>query len=163
MIQTEIINEGWDAASGWTAWIEQAVASAIAASGIALPRAQLPVELCIRLTSDEAVQALNRDYRGKDMPTNVLSFPMLDAEELAQLPSVSQDVLLGDIILAQTVCAREAAVRGLDVKDHATHLIIHGVLHLLGFDHIEDDEAEAMESLERRVLLELGLHDPYED
>ncbi len=164
MISTETVNEGWTIAPGWPEQIDQAVAACFAAARISLPaNAEVPVEICIRLTSDAEVHALNRDYRGKDAPTNVLSFPMCDAGEIAALAQAQQDVLLGDIVLAQTVCTVEAEARNIPVHHHATHLIVHGVLHLLGFDHIEDGEAEAMESLEARVLLELGLHDPYAD
>ena len=121
------------------------------------------IELAIRLTDDEEVRALNRDYRGKDKPTNVLSFPMIQPDLLDTVTQNSDDgeVLLGDIVLARGVCVAEAAERGVAPAEHATHLIVHGCLHLLGHDHQDDGEAEAMEAIERAVMAELGLHDPY--
>jgi probable rRNA maturation factor len=121
------------------------------------------IEVSVRLTSDEEVHALNRDYRQKDKPTNVLSFPMIQPDLLASVAQNSDDgeVLLGDIVLAHGVCAAEAAERGVTVEAHAQHLIVHGMLHLLGHDHMNDAEAEAMEAIERDALSALGLHDPY--
>jgi probable rRNA maturation factor len=121
------------------------------------------IEIAVRLTSDDEVQTLNRDYRHKDKPTNVLSFPMIQPDLLEAVTQNSDDgeVILGDIVLAYHVCAAEAAERGVSVEDHATHLIVHGVLHLLGYDHMEDAAAEAMEDMERAALASLGLHDPY--
>ena len=121
------------------------------------------VEISVRLTTDDEVHALNRQYRGKDKPTNVLSFPMVQADLLETISQNSDDgeVLLGDIVLAHGVCAAEAAERGISVEDHATHLMVHGVLHLLGYDHTDDAEGEAMEAIERDALASLGLPDPY--
>ena len=121
------------------------------------------VEVSVRLTSDAEVHALNRDYRHKDRPTNVLSFPMVQPDLLNTVTANSDDgeVLLGDIVLAHDVCAAEAAERGVTVADHARHLIVHGMLHLLGHDHMNDAEAEAMEAIERDAMAALGLHDPY--
>ena len=121
------------------------------------------IEVAVRLTSDDEVHALNRQYRHKDKPTNVLSFPMVQPDLLDAVTQGSDDgeVLLGDIVLAHGVCAAEAAEKGIPVTDHATHLIVHGVLHLLGHDHGDDAEAEAMEGLERDALTSLGIADPY--
>jgi probable rRNA maturation factor len=121
------------------------------------------VEISVRLASDAEVHALNREYRGKDKPTNVLSFPMIQPDLLDTVSQNSDDgeVLLGDIVLAHGVCAAEAAERGVSLTDHATHLLVHGTLHLLGYDHAQDGEAEAMEAIERDAMAELGLHDPY--
>jgi probable rRNA maturation factor len=121
------------------------------------------IEVAVRLTSDDEVRTLNAQYRGKDKPTNVLSFPMVQPDLLETVTQNSDDgeVILGDIVLAHGVCAAEAAERGVSVEDHATHLIVHGVLHLLGYDHMGDAEAEAMEDMERAALAHLGLHDPY--
>ena len=164
MIETECQIEGWDAATDWQALATKAVAAAIAASPHgALAALDVAVEVAVRFTSDDAVKALNRDYRHKDQPTNVLSFPMI-APDLIDTVSNSDDgeILLGDIVLARGVCMAEAGTRSVSVADHATHLIVHGTLHLLGYDHMEDAQAEAMESLERDVMASLGLHDPYE-
>jgi probable rRNA maturation factor len=125
--------------------------------------APVAVEISVRLTTDDEVHTLNRQYRDKDKPTNVLSFPMVQPDLLDTVTQNSDDgeVLLGDIVLAHGVCASEAAARGIAVETHATHLIVHGVLHLLGYDHIDDHEAEAMEGLEIQALASLGIADPY--
>lgn len=121
------------------------------------------IEVAVRLTSDDEVHALNKQYRHKDKPTNVLSFPMVQPDLLESVTQNSDDgeVILGDIVLAHGVCAGEAEERDIAVADHAAHLIVHGVLHLLGYDHMDDAEAEAMEDMERAALASLGLHDPY--
>lgn len=128
-----------------------------------LATAPVIVELSLRLTSDEEVHVLNRQYRQKDKPTNVLSFPMIQPDLLDTVTANSDDgeVLLGDIVLAHGVCAAEADERGIAVETHATHLIVHGVLHLLGYDHIDDREAEVMEDIEVRALSSLGIANPY--
>ena len=149
------------------AW-EGLAARACEAAIRATPQAELAVsdtlvEISVRLTSDEEVHQLNRQYRGKDKPTNVLSFPMVQADLLESVGQNSDDgeLLLGDIVLAHGVCAAEAAEKGVSLEAHATHLIVHGTLHLLGYDHQGSGEAEHMESLERDVMARLGLHDPY--
>jgi probable rRNA maturation factor len=121
------------------------------------------IEVAVRLTSDDEVRTLNHQYRQKDKPTNVLSFPMIQPDLLESVTQNSDDgeVILGDIVLARGVCEREAEERGISVADHAAHLIVHGTLHLLGYDHQGDAEAEAMEEMERAALADLGLHDPY--
>jgi probable rRNA maturation factor len=121
------------------------------------------IEIAVRLTSDDEVRTLNHQYRHKDKPTNVLSFPMVQPDLLETVTQNSDDgeVILGDIVLAHGVCVAEALERQVSVEDHAAHLIVHGTLHLLGYDHQGDAEAEAMEEMERAALRELGLHDPY--
>ena len=121
------------------------------------------VEVSVRLAPDAEVHALNKQYRGQDKPTNVLSFPMIQPDLLETVAQNSDDgeLLLGDIVLAHGVCAREAADRGIALADHAAHLVVHGMLHLLGYDHGSDEEAERMERIERDALSSLGLPDPY--
>ncbi len=115
-------------------------------------------------TSDAEVHALNREWRSRDKPTNVLSFPMLERGELEALAPEGPPEMLGDIALAYETCAREAAEKGVTLEAHATHLIVHGLLHLAGHDHVDSDEqAEAMEALETRILAKLGIADPYGD
>ncbi len=120
-------------------------------------------ELCVVLGDDKLVQALNRTYRGKDAPTNVLSFPSMEMPGMAGgeplLPEES--ALLGDVVLARETIAREAVEQHKSLSDHLSHLVVHGVLHLLGHDHMEDEEAEEMEALERDILEDLGIADPY--
>jgi len=108
--------------------------------------------LAVLLTGDAEIRRLNRDFRHKDKPTNVLSFPA------AALPG---EALLGDIALAYETCAREAGEDGKLVADHLAHLVVHGALHLLGFDHETPDDAEEMEAEEVAILARLGIADPY--
>ena len=116
----------------------------------------------MRLTSDDEVRTLNRQYRGQDKPTNVLSFPMVQPDLLDALGNTDDgEVLLGDIVLAHGVCAREARASGVSLEDHTANLIVHGVLHLLGHDHVDEAAAETMEAIERAAMAALGLHDPY--
>ena len=163
MIQIETTSEApWT--GDWDVLADRACRAALArtaqadwASGAAL------IEVSVRLTSDDEVHALNRDYRHKDKTTNVLSFPMVQPDLLASVAMNSDDgeVLLGDIVLAHGVCVAEAAEREVTVEAHAQHLIVHGMLHLLGHDHMNDAEADAMEAIERDAMAALGLHDPY--
>ena len=148
----------------WETLASGAVEAAIRATpDAALASSEAYVEVSVRLTSDEEVHALNRQYRGKDKPTNVLSFPMVQPDLLETVSQNSDDgeLLLGDIVLAHGICAAEAAEKGVPLEAHTAHLIVHGVLHLLGYDHQGSAEAEEMESLERDVMARLGLHDPY--
>ncbi|MDQ1092719.1 putative rRNA maturation factor [Xanthomonas sacchari] len=143
----------------------------------ALPRAGLPAatsfrkwvaaalkgrireaDLAIRLVDDREGRALNQHYRGKDYATNVLSFP---AELPEGLPKGVKLPLLGDLVICAPVVAREAAEQDKPLNAHYAHLTVHGVLHLLGWDHEDDKEAEAMEQLERDILADLGVSDPY--
>lgn len=133
-----------------TAAIESAVRTACAAANLAGEP-----ELCIRFASDDAVHELNREWRGKDKTTDVLSFPMQEG------PDFDAGESLGDIIIAAPYATKAAAGFDLPATDHMLHLIVHGTLHLLGHDHIEDDEAEVMHAIEREVMHGLGLHDPY--
>lgn len=109
--------------------------------------------LCLRIVDAEASRALNHRFRGKDRPTNVLSFPA--ASPLAAEPE------LGDILLCAPVIAAEAAEQGKTARAHWAHMVVHGVLHLRGYDHIDDEEARVMEAAERRILAGLGFADPY--
>ena len=129
---------------------------AAALGGLDLEEA-LDGEVSVLFTDDEAVRELNRDWRGKDRPTNVLSFP---AEPVPGLPDEAQP--LGDLALAWETCAREAAERGVAPLDHTAHLLVHGLLHLLGYDHRDGEQATAMEALEARAMAALGLHAPYD-
>ena len=112
------------------------------------------VEMTVRIVDEAESHALNLNYRGKDRPTNVLSFPFECPDEV-ELP------LLGDLVICRQVVEREAQEQDKPVMAHWAHMVVHGSLHLLGYDHIEDDEAEEMESLETQIMIGLGFADPY--
>lgn len=143
MIEVEIEDEAWTAA------LPDAVAVVERAATVALGAVE--GDVVVLLTDDAAIHDLNLRFRDRDRPTNVLSFPA--AESAAPH--------LGDLVLALGVCAAEAAAQGKSLADHLTHLTVHGVLHLLGRDHVEEVEAEAMEAEERTLLASLGVADPY--
>ena len=147
--------------------VEKAVDAAVRFAAIAeIADPVVPVSVSIKLSDNAQVQALNQEWRDKDKPTNVLSFPMLDDAELDALLAGTYDapeIMLGDIILAYETCAAEATEKDIPIAHHASHLVIHGMLHLLGHDHIEDDEAELMEALEVKALASMGLPNPYTD
>lgn len=113
-------------------------------------------ELSVVFTDDAAIRALNAEWRGKDKPTNVLSFPAFPPAKGGPLPP-----MLGDIVLAAETVAREAQEENKPLESHMTHLVIHGLLHLLGYDHETEDEAEEMEAVERAALARLAIPDPY--
>ncbi len=115
------------------------------------------VEISVVLADDAMVRTLNRDHRGKDSPTNVLSFPIGPAGSMDAVPT-----MLGDVVLACETVIAEAAAQGKPVADHLRHLVVHGVLHLAGYDHEDDAEAERMERLETQILADLGVGDPYQ-
>ncbi len=113
-------------------------------------------EMVIRLVDEPEIQGLNRTYRGKDQPTNVLSFP-------SDLPEVVDSDLLGDLVICAPVVLREAKEQGKSEESHWAHMVVHGVLHLLGYDHLQEGDAETMEQLEREVMTGLGFQDPYKE
>lgn len=141
MIEVEVEDGAWTEALGG---VEAVV---LRAAGQAAP----PGDVAVLLTDDDTVRGLNARFRGRDRPTNVLSFP---APETAR-PH------LGDIVLAHGVCAAEARDQGKSLADHLSHLVIHGVLHLMGHDHEDEAQAEAMEARERMLLAGIGIPDPY--
>jgi len=131
--------------------VDQAVAAAFAETD-----ANGASELSVVFSDDASIRTLNAQWRGKDKPTNVLSFPAFSVPKGGPLPP-----MLGDIVLASETVAREAALEGKPVANHITHLVIHGLLHLLGHDHETDAEAEEMEAIERAALARLAIPDPY--
>ena len=153
--------DGWPADVEWDALTVRAHA----ALGTVEPALHNPrLTASVLFTSDADVHALNKEWRGKDKPTNVLSFPMLEREDLLDLAPEGPPEMLGDIALAAGTCAREAAEKGVPLETHATHLLIHGLLHLAGHDHVDSDaRAEAMEAPEIAALAKLGIGDPYGD
>ncbi len=136
---------GQPSALSFRRWVEAALHGA---------KRRKAVELSIRVVDAKEGRMLNREYRGKDYATNVLSFP-------AELPPGMTLPLIGDLAICAPVVTREAAEQNKLVRDHWAHMTVHGVLHLLGYDHIEDADAEAMEALETRILAGLGIADPY--
>ena len=168
MIDVELtVGPEWDVGTFGQLQVEKAVDAAVkVAQNSALADPPIPVSVSIKLSDNDEVHALNREWRDKDKPTNVLSFPMLDDDELDALEAgefISPEIMLGDIILAHDICAAEAKEKGITLADHATHLVIHGMLHLFGYDHVDDDDGEAMEALEVKALASMGLHNPYDD
>ncbi|WP_428153649.1 rRNA maturation RNase YbeY [Brevundimonas sp.] len=143
MIEIEVEAEAWTGALPETeAIVERAAQAALGA---------IEGDIVVLLTDDESVRELNARFRDKDRPTNVLSFPAPD----------NAAPHLGDIVLAYGVCATEAEAQGKTLADHLSHLVVHGVLHLLGRDHEDDGEAEEMEAEERDILAQIGIADPY--
>ena len=165
MLEIAIDADGeWDSSGPWDLLVRRAAEAAIAESAFPqLATVERPVEISVRMTGDEQVQALNSEWRGKNKPTNVLSFPLADKDELQTTNLADVELLLGDIILARGVCEAEAAEKGVSMQQHATHLLVHGTLHLLGYDHHDDDEAADMEEREIRALNRLGIANPYEE
>ena len=158
-MQLEIdIEEPWPQGQ-WEALAERA------AEGLAQVTPELAnprLSASLLFTSDEEIHALNREWRQRDKPTNVLSFPMLARGELLALPAEGPPELLGDVARAHETCAREAAEKGVPLEHHAAHLIVHGLLHLAGYDHeLGEAEAEAMEALETKALALMGIANPY--
>ncbi|WP_174279654.1 rRNA maturation RNase YbeY [Sphingomonas bacterium] len=164
MIQIELSREDPWPEGGWDALAAAAARGAVEATAQGeLATSPALVEVSVRLTTDAEVNQLNRQYRGKDAATNILSFPMIQPDLLDTVTQNTDDgeVLLGDLVLAYETCAREADDKGVPLADHVSHLVVHGVLHLLGHDHQGDGEADAMEQVERDVLARLGIADPY--
>jgi probable rRNA maturation factor len=145
MIEVEIEEEAWRRD------VPDAEALAVRAGDAALEAVGRVGDVVVLLAGDEALAELNQDFRDKAGPTNVLSFPA---------PAAARPHL-GDVAIAHGVCAREASEQGKRLEHHLMHLVAHGVLHLVGYDHQIDSEAETMEALERRVLAALGAPDPY--
>lgn len=160
MIDVETtIDPSWSGDVDWDALAGHSVMAAIARCRPDLADSPGTLEVSVKFADDGEVAGLNKAYRGKDGPTNVLSFPMFAGDALKA--AGARDDLLGDIVLASGVCAREAAARGISVADHARHLVVHGTLHLLGHDHGGDEGAGAMEAIEVSALADLGVPDPY--
>ena len=122
-----------------------------------------PVSVNLALSNDDAVHKLNAEFRGMNKPTNVLSFANIDDDGFENEVAVADLIELGDIIIALETMQREADEKGISLHDHFCHLFTHGLLHLLGFDHIEDDEAEYMEDFEVEILKTMNIANPYQE
>lgn len=135
-------------------WADQALLHPLSGT------ARTEAEISVRIVDIEESQTLNREYRSKDKPTNVLSFPAEAPEGWP--PELLQELPLGDLVISAHIVAQEASDQGKSLEAHWAHMMIHGSLHLLGYDHIDDDEAEQMEALEVRLLDQLGYPNPYQ-
>ncbi len=151
-IETSVEFAGWSRLDGLDTLVAESLQSVLEESGDKLVEG---VEVSLLFCDDARIQELNRDFRGQDKPTNVLSFPSPDPLETARF--------IGDIAVAYETVAREAQEQGKTLKQHCGHMIVHGFLHLLGYDHEEEAEAEAMEAMETRILRRLGVDNPYHD
>jgi probable rRNA maturation factor len=149
-VEISVEADGWSAMPGLEALVQQATAAALRGRDVG--------DVCILFSDNAEVQALNAQWRGKNKPTNVLSFP---ATAITGLPE-GEDQPLGDIVLAVETVLAEAQAQGKTPAAHTTHLVVHGILHLLGYDHENDDDATLMEQTEREILAGLGIADPYQ-
>ena len=163
-IDISILEPSWETTSpSCDEIVETAVEATLAASPVArkLIKDGVELEISIVLAHDELVQELNREYRDRDKPTNVLSFAQLDGDDGWEAPKQPGPCTLGDLILAYETVEKESKEEQKPFDHHLTHLVIHGILHLLGYDHLNDSEAEEMESLEIQILSGLGITNPY--
>lgn len=154
-IDIAVEDESWRALPDHELVVYNSVLATLEVAGITA--GQAGVEVSIVLTSDDHVASLNRKFRGKAGATNVLSFPASGAQDVPDAPRI-----LGDVVLAAGVVAREAMLQNKTIPNHTSHLVVHGVLHLLGYDHTDDVKAEEMEALEVTALKRLGIPDPYQ-
>ncbi|WP_245424173.1 rRNA maturation RNase YbeY [Methylovirgula sp. 4M-Z18] len=152
-----IESDAWNALGDEEALLALTARAVAAACGETKVKLKKDAELSLLFCDDAEIQTLNKQWRGFDKPTNVLSFPAAAVQDLGKAP------MLGDIAIAFETCAREAKDEAKALSDHVTHLVIHGFLHLIGYDHMSEDEAQVMEDLERRSLQRLGIDDPYRD
>jgi probable rRNA maturation factor len=152
LLSTLVECDAWNQHEGFEALASEVIAKAVAATKIKLAKG---AEVSLLLCDDARIREINRAWRGLDKPSNVLSFPAAPRAMLAKSPAV------GDIAIAYETVAREALDEGKSFRDHAMHMVLHGFLHLLGYDHETDVEAEEMEGLEISILAGLGVADPY--
>ena len=148
-VEVEIVDPAWLAAGDVDSLAQDVVAATLTEVG---RRVHPDAEISVRLCDDDEIRALNLAWRNKDKATNVLSFPS---------PAGNRGPLLGDIVVAFEYVSEEAREAGRSLRDHLSHMLVHGLLHLLGFDHESEDQAEEMEDFERRILARLGIEDPY--
>ena len=159
-IQLSVESAGWpeeDRLAGFASTALEHAASFLAAHA-GQPFPGDPVEISLVFTGDDDIRTINEAWRGQDKPTNVLSFPAFPLK-----PGGRPGPMLGDIVMAEETMRREALDLGIPFDDHLTHLLVHGFLHLFGYDHMTDEEAAVMEGLESRILTDMGLADPYRD
>ncbi len=162
-LDIELSESSLDESKDWEAVITQAAYAALTGG---LSSKNVPMEMYVELVDNDQSQQLNCDFRGKNNPTNVLSFPGTEPDDLSatflEAAKGGPPVMLGDLMIADNVVVQEAVEQNKSTEHHLSHLVVHGVLHLLGYDHIEDTEAEEMEALEREILSTINIADPYE-
>nr|WP_207974488.1 rRNA maturation RNase YbeY [Parafrankia sp. BMG5.11] len=158
MMALDIEIDGWPGTVDWPDLAERVLEATLQ---VAPELANQRLTADVLFTVDEEVQALNREWRMKDAPTNVLSFPMIARDDLLAMEPDGGPEMLGDIALAYETCCREAKAKGVPLDHHAAHLLVHGLLHLAGHDHQADGEAETMEALETKALALMKIADPY--
>ena len=164
MLQTELIADPqWGIEADWTDLAARAAKAAITASSHAdILSRDFAIEISLKLSDDAEVHALNKAYRDKDKSTNVLSFPQIQPDLLETLANTDDgEALLGDIILAYETCKADADAKDISFSNHVTHLVVHGTLHLLGYDHENETDAAVMENIEINALATLGIANPY--
>ncbi|MEM1285627.1 MAG: rRNA maturation RNase YbeY [Cohaesibacteraceae bacterium] len=157
-VEIAIDGGDWPPEAEISGWFEDALDAAARELGLYLRYG----EISAVLLDDVAMAELNAAHRGQNKPTNVLSFPAFAPQDVTALDT-SKPFLLGDLVFADGVIAREALAAGLSIHHHMAHLVVHGFLHLLGYDHLNDEDADAMEALEARILARLDIADPYKD
>ena len=158
------INTLWDKKVDWLSLAEVSILKSIKYSYYSnLIDSNKNVSISITLSDNHQLHSLNKEYRSKDRPTNILSFPLLDHTQLQTIEDYpTPEILLGDLILSYDMCNKEALEKNISIEHHYQHLIVHGILHLLGYDHIEDKDADIMQSIEIKALEILGIDNPYE-
>lgn len=159
-IQLSVEAGGWSDEASLEAFASRVLEHAAEhlADKVRQPFPDAAVEISLVFTGDDDIRTVNEAWRGQDKPTNVLSFPAFPL-----IPGGQPGPMLGDIVLAEETLRREALDLGIGFDDHLTHLLVHGFLHLFGYDHVTEEEATVMEGLETRILAELGLADPYRE
>lgn len=157
-IDIAIQDPAWEDVTGIQGLVTTTVRTALSMARIPSQITGKKLEISFMLANDELTHVLNREYREKDKPTNILTFAALDDEHAPLGPNT---ISLGDVILSFQTIDREAKEQGRFLRDHITHLVVHGTLHLLGYDHENDDDATNMETLEIRILEKLGVQNPY--
>ncbi len=165
MIEIDLdINPIWQSDIHWFDLSKKSIDEAVKLSDYSfLHEINNNVSISISLSNNDIIHTLNNAYRSKDKPTNILSFPMVERADLGDLiEHPIPEILLGDIILSYDICHAEAKEKGILITHHYQHLIVHGILHLLGYNHIADDDAEKMQSIEILALKNMGIENPYE-
>ncbi len=166
-LELDIAFNSWEEVKGLKQRLDRAAEATLSGLPQNLQAIAQKAQMTLLLTNDEAVQSLNCEFRDKDKPTNILSFPQFEPDDLDQMAqtdlSAQQAIYIGDLAAAYETTEREAQEQKKEFLDHVTHLVVHGILHVFGYDHITDEEAEEMEAFEQDIMAQLELPDPYAD